>query len=348
MILPAVRSVENGVMVAEKILAAFQEPFVLDGQEVMVGASLGISLFPSDGEDSETLLRHADDAKRRAKKSGRGQYQFYRREMTEAAQIQLDLERDLRRALEQDQFELHYQPQFDLSDGELVGVEALLRWRHPLKGYIPPNAFIGIAEECGVIVQIGDWVLNEACRQLAAWRLEATPRFRMAINVSALQFERNDLVESVQKALYKHRLEARWLEIELTESLVMHDVAGSTRQLQKLRDIGVQVAIDDFGTGYSSLAYLQRLPIDRLKIDRAFIKDLGGEPDTAPLAQAIVALAHTLGMEVVAEGIETNGQLETLRLLRCEIGQGYLMGRPVPASELLERVRERAAAQIGR
>jgi diguanylate cyclase (GGDEF)-like protein/PAS domain S-box-containing protein len=340
MILPAVRGMENGVIVAEKLLKAFEQPFVVDGSEIIVGASLGISLYPSDGEDSETLLRHADDAMRRAKKSGRNQYQFYRAEMTEAAQVQLELERDLRRAIEHQQLELHYQPQFELRSNALIGVEALLRWKHPTRGYIPPSQFIPVAEDSGLIVGIGDWVLRQACEQLSRWQRDHLP-FRVAVNVSALQFERHDLVESVSSALLEYSVDAHWLELELTESLVMRDVTGSTKQLQKLRDLGVQIAIDDFGTGYSSLAYLQRLPIDRLKIDRAFIKDLGGDPDTSPLAQAIIGLAHTLGMEVVAEGIETTQQLEILKRMGCEIGQGYLLGRPAPSGEVLERLRER-------
>ena len=338
MILPVVRGMENGVIVAEKLLKVFEQPFMLGGQEFIVGASMGISLYPSDGEDSATLLRHADDAMRQAKKSGRNQYQFYRAEMTEAAQVQLELEHDLRRAIELQQLELHYQPQFDLRSNALIGVEALLRWRHPTRGYVPPLQFIPVAEDSGLIVGIGDWVLREACKQLSDWQSGHAERFRVAVNVSALQFERHDLVESVSSALREHHVNACWLELELTESLVMRDVAGSSLQLQKLRDLGVQIAIDDFGTGYSSLAYLQRLPIDRLKIDRAFVKDLGGDPNTAPLAQAIIGLAHTLGMEVVAEGIETPQQLETLRGMGCEIGQGYLLGRPAPSAELLERL----------
>jgi len=341
MILPVVRGMENGMTVAEKLLKVFEQPFMLEGQELIVGASMGISLYPSDGEDGVTLLRHADDAMRRAKKSGRNQYQFYRAEMTEAAEVQLELERDLRRAIELQQLELHYQPQFALLSNALIGVEALLRWRHPTRGYIPPSQFIPVAEDSGLIVGIGDWVLREACKQLSHWQRGQTERFRVAVNVSALQFERHDLVESVRSALQEYEVDACWLELELTESLVMRDVAGSSKQLQKLRDLGVQIAIDDFGTGYSSLAYLQRLPIDRLKIDRAFVKDLGGDPDTTPLAQAIIGLAHTLGMEVVAEGIETTAQLEILRGMRCEIGQGYLLGRPAPSAQLLERLSER-------
>jgi diguanylate cyclase (GGDEF)-like protein/PAS domain S-box-containing protein len=338
MILPAVRNVENGTVVAEKLLRAFDEPFVLNDHEVVIGASLGISLYPSDGEDSETLLRHADDAKRRAKRGGRSQYQFYRSEMTFMARVQLELERDLRRALERGEFSLHYQAQFSLERAQPVGAEALLRWQHPTRGFVPPSEFIPVAEESGLIVPIGDWVLREACRQLAQWRKDIGSRLRMAVNVSALQFERHDLLQTVRDALEEHNLEPRFLELELTESLVMRDVAGSATQLRALRDHGVQIAVDDFGTGYSSLAYLQRLPIDRLKIDRTFIKDLGGEHDTAPLVQAIIALAHTLGMEVVAEGIETTAQMETLRRLHCEYAQGYLLARPVPSDAFLEHV----------
>ena len=335
MMLPAVRSMENSVVVAEKILSVFKTPFEINGQALTMNVSMGISLFPSDGEDAESLITHADAAKRLAKLSGRGNYQFYRSDMTQAARLQLDLERDLHKALELGQLQLYYQPQYDILQDVLTGVEALLRWQHPTRGFVPPSEFIPVAEESGLIVVIGNWVLQEACRQLAEWQQASALRFRVAINVSAIQFQRHDLVDNVRRMLEKYNLEARWLEVEMTESLIMRDVADSAKQLERLRELGVGVAVDDFGTGYSSLAYLQRLPIDRLKVDRAFIKDLAGDPDTTPLVQAVVVLAHALGMKVVAEGIETPEQLGILRSLKCEIAQGYLLGRPMPASEVL-------------
>ena len=337
LILPEVYTTDDMARVAQRILDALEAPFELFGQEIRVGASLGLSLFQSDGDDADSLLRHADSAARRAKLVGRGHYQFYRAQMTEAALEQVTLERDLRRALEGGSLELHYQPQYDLDNDQLVGVEALLRWRHPTLGAISPAKFIPIAEESGLIVPIGTWVLHEACRQNVAWQRAGFAPCRVAVNVSSMQFERVDLVETVRQVLDLSGLEPRWLELELTESLVMRDVTDTANQLERLRELGVKVAVDDFGTGYSSLAYLQRLPLDTLKIDRAFVMELGAERDTLPLVRALVTLAHGLGMEVVAEGIETRSQFNTLHNLGCNFGQGFLMCRPVEASGLLDR-----------
>ncbi len=337
LILPEVYTTDDMARVAQRILDALEAPFELFGQELKVSASLGMSLFQSDGDEADSLLRHADSAVRRAKLAGRGHYQFYRAQMTEAALEQVTLERELRKALEIGSLELHYQPQYDLDNDRLVGVEALLRWRHPTLGSISPAKFIPIAEESGLIVPIGTWVLHEACRQNVAWQRAGFAPCRVAVNVSSMQFERVDLVETVRQVLDLSGLEPRWLELELTESLVMRDVTDTANQLERLRELGVKVAVDDFGTGYSSLAYLQRLPLDTLKIDRAFVMELGAERDTLPLVRALVTLAHGLGMEVVAEGIETRSQFNTLHNLGCNFGQGFLMCRPVEASSLLDR-----------
>jgi diguanylate cyclase (GGDEF)-like protein/PAS domain S-box-containing protein len=336
LILADVQTAEDMAKVAQKMLEVFETPFEIDGQELKVNASLGLSLYPVDGKEADTLLRHADVAMRRAKQSGRGHYQFYRAEMTQIAREQVTLESELRKALEADSLELHYQPQYDLETNALVGVEALLRWNHPRLGPVSPARFIPIAEDSGLIVPIGNWVLNEACRQNAEWQRAGISRHRVAVNVSSMQFERSDLVETVGQALGASGLEPRWLELELTESLVMRDVTDTIRQLEGLRALGVAVAVDDFGTGYSSLAYLQRLPLDTLKIDRAFVTELGSERNTLALVRALVTLAHGLGMQVVAEGIETTNQLGMLRDLACNIGQGFLLARPMAASSILE------------
>jgi diguanylate cyclase (GGDEF)-like protein/PAS domain S-box-containing protein len=336
LILANVQTAEDMAKVAQKILEVFEIPFEIGGQELKVNASLGLSLHPSDGKEADTLLRHADVAMRRAKQSGRGHYQFYRAEMTQIAHEQVALEAELRKALETNSLELHYQPQYDLTSNALVGVEALLRWNHPTLGAISPARFIPIAEESGLIVPIGTWVLNEACRQNAEWQRAGIAPHHVAVNVSSMQFERSDLVETVGQALGASGLEPRWLELELTESLVMRDVTDTIRQLERVRELWIAVAVDDFGTGYSSLAYLQRLPLDTLKIDRAFVMELRSERNTLPLVRALVTLAHGLGMRVVAEGIETTNQLEMLRDLACNIGQGFLLARPMAASRLLE------------
>lgn len=338
LILPEVCTPEDMARAAQRVLGALETPFDLEGQELKISASMGLSLFSSDGDDADALLRHADSAARRAKHSGRGHYQFYCAQLTEATLEQVTLERELHRALESGGLELHYQPQFDLGSNALVEVEALLRWHHPRLGSIPPARFIPIAEESGLIVPIGTWVLNEACRQNATWQRAGFAPCRVAVNVSSMQFERLDLVETVRQVLDSSGLEPRWLELELTESLVMRDVTDTASQLERLRELGVKVAVDDFGTGYSSLAYLQRLPLDTLKIDRAFVMELGAERDTLPLVRALVTLAHGLGMDVVAEGIETRSQFETLHGLGCNFGQGFLMCRPVDAPSLLARL----------
>jgi diguanylate cyclase (GGDEF)-like protein/PAS domain S-box-containing protein len=334
--------------VAEKILRAHEAPFELGGQELHVTMSLGVAIYPRDAADAQTLLKYADTALYKAKAAGRNTYRFFSPEMDLQAHQQLRLENDLRRALERDEFELHYQPQFDLATGQVLGAEALLRWRHPLRGLVPPNDFIPLAEDTGLILPIGVWVLNEACRQARQWldRLGPAQPFRMAVNLSARQLQRAGLVDQVSEALVNSGLPPEALELEITESSIMEDPNQALALLQALKGLGVELSVDDFGTGYSSLAYLKRFPIDRLKIDRSFIAGIETDSDAAAIVEAIVAMAHKLKLRALAEGVETPAQRDFLATLGCDEAQGYLFGRPIRADAwepLLEAASTRPA-----
>ncbi|WP_102128158.1 putative bifunctional diguanylate cyclase/phosphodiesterase [Deinococcus planocerae] len=328
---------EDAAAIAGRMLATFAQPFALSEHEVRVTASVGVSLSPRDGVEPAELLRHADVAMYQAKRHGKNAVRFFSPEMNAAARARADLETSLRGALARGEFALHYQPQFG-PGGEVCGFEALLRWTHPDLGPVSPATFVGVAEDAGLIVPIGTWVLGEACRQNAAWQREGLPPVRVAVNVSPAQFAREDFVSVVRAALQGHGLEGRWLEVELTERLVVQDVEATARKMAELRALGVGVSVDDFGAGHSALAYLLRLPVSGLKIDRAFVRDLGEVPGAERVVGAIVALAHALGLEVVAEGVETAAQLRRLHALDCERTQGFLQGRPAPAAEARERL----------
>ena len=302
---------------------------------------MGIALFPDDGEEPSTLLKCADAAMYSTKAHGRNSFEFFSPAMTAIATGRLELERDLREALQSGQFELHYQPQICAADDRVCGVEALLRWRHPVRGMVSPLTFIPVAEETGIIQPLGLWVLDEACRQLAAWRREGIDGVRMAVNLSAQQLRSPDLIGEVRAALRRHGLGHGDLELEVTESTAMTDPERAIGQLKALRDLGVHLAIDDFGTGYSSLAYLKLLPIQTLKLDRAFVSDIETDENDAAISAATLALAHSLGLTVVAEGIETEGQSEFLRRHGCDVLQGYLFGRPEPGPGIRARWRAR-------
>ncbi|MBA3998155.1 MAG: signal transduction protein [Candidatus Accumulibacter sp.] len=319
--------------VAGKILQALAGDYEVGGNTLHSAASIGISVFPADGEDGETLMKHADTAMYHAKEQGRNNFQFFTASMNEVAGERMLLERDLHAALLEGQFEVHYQPQVDGRDGKLRGVEALVRWRHPQRGMIPPLKFIPVAEEAGMIEALGAWVLDEACRQLAAWRAEGVGGgLRMAVNLSAHQLRSPELPGQVAATIARHGLQSGDLELEVTESVAMADPARAIDRLQALRALGVDLAIDDFGTGYSSLAYLKLLPIQTLKLDRAFVCDIETDANDAAISAASLALAHSLGLRVVAEGVETAGQRDFLVAQRCDILQGYLFGRPQPAA----------------
>jgi diguanylate cyclase (GGDEF)-like protein/PAS domain S-box-containing protein len=333
LILPELSDSPGALRVAQKLLDGLQEPFRVGPHEMFLTASVGISLYPRDGTDAATLERNADTAMYRAKNRGRNNVEFFTPELGLAALERMEIEQALRRALECGELQLYYQPQVK-ADGRLTGLEALLVWNHPKLGPTSPGQFIPVAEESGMIVPIGLWALGEACRQNVAWQKAGGARVKVAVNVSATQFSRTDFVESVAQALAKSGLDPALLELELTESVVMRDPEESARQMDRLRALGVSIAIDDFGTGYSSLSYLRRLPIDSLKIDRSFLKEIDRDANTIPLVRAIVALAHGLGLTVVAEGVETRHQLEGLREVGCDRFQGFLLGEPAPPEEI--------------
>jgi diguanylate cyclase (GGDEF)-like protein/PAS domain S-box-containing protein len=340
LILGRVSNPEAAARQARRLLTSLEEPLVIEGRELFVSASVGVAIYPLDGQDATTLLKHADSAMYRAKAAGRNGVSSFKPELGFAAAARLELSNLLRRAIDQDQFELHYQPQIDLSSGTIMGVESLIRWRHPERGLILPSDFIPVAEESALMARISEWVLLEACRQAAEWHRARMPALRIAVNISARWFEHDDIVQKVGQALRQSNLDPRLLDLEITESLLMHDPEGSAVRIERLRSMGVRVSIDDFGTGYSSLAYLQRFPVDALKIDRSFVWALGSqEGGSAALVQAIIALAHSLELAVVAEGVEVQAQHDLLKRLGCDEAQGYLYARPVPAADLWTTIR---------
>jgi diguanylate cyclase (GGDEF)-like protein/PAS domain S-box-containing protein len=325
---------DDAARMAEKLLEAFAAPFSVDGHELYVTASIGVALFPNDGEDPDTLLRNADSAMYRAKEAGRNNYQLCTPGMNARAVERMTLERELRRALDRNEFVLHYQPLMSLGTGRIVGIEALVRWNHPERGLIHPMTFIPVAEESRLIVPLGEWVLHTACRQLQAWRADGFDALRMAVNLSARQLQQPTLTKLVEAVLDEHQVPAQWLELEITESTAMQNVEWSKSTLHTLRDMGVRISIDDFGTGQSSLSYLKHFPLSTLKIDRSFVRDIGVDTDDEAIVRAVIALAHILKLTVIAEGVENDAQLTFLREAGCEEGQGRLFSLPLPAVEI--------------
>ncbi|MCQ4346273.1 EAL domain-containing protein [Pseudomonas stutzeri] len=326
----------QAAQVAQNLLNACSGHYCVAEHELAVTPSIGIALCPADGRDAETLLKNADTAMYHAKSAGRNNYQFFAPAMNTRVREHLELENRLRQALARDELSLHYQPQYDLASGRLSGCEALLRWHNPVLGQVPPSKFIPIAEDSGLILPLGAWVLNEACRQAMAWRAAGLPPLRVAVNVSALQFRHGDLAEVVQRALARSGLPAELLELELTESVLAENLEQVNATLQRLKEIGVRLAMDDFGTGYSSLSYLKHFKLDTLKIDRSFVSDLPDCEDYAALTVAIIGMAHSLGMTCIAEGIETAAQHDFLRWHGCGHGQGYRLSKPLDAEALAE------------
>ncbi|WP_229413294.1 putative bifunctional diguanylate cyclase/phosphodiesterase [Massilia violaceinigra] len=333
--------------VAQKMLDTIAMPLDVDGQIQSVSASVGISMYPDDGTSLRELMSNADSAMYHAKKVGRANHQFFAPEMNAAAGARLALEHALRQALENQEFELHYQPKVDVASGDVVAMEALLRWRCPQRGLVPPNDFIGVTEEIGLIIPLGAWVLREACRQNRAWQLAGMAHLRMAVNLSACQFRQKDLPEFVAGVLAETGMEASCLELEVTESVVMHNPAEAAQILDRLHAQGIHISVDDFGTGYSSLSYLKQFRLDTLKIDRSFVRDISSDADDAAIVRSVIALAHSLRLQVIAEGVETDEQLDYLRELGCDQYQGYLRSKPLPAAQFEAMLRAGAAGAIG-
>ena len=329
LLLPALNHVDGAVLVAQKVLDMLEQPFDIDGHELFISASIGITFYPFDSEDAAVLVKNADTAMYAAKNLGGGNYQFYSARMNAKAGTRLELERELRHALAREELLLHYQPQIDATSGRIVGAEALLRWVHPELGCVPPAEFIPIAEETGLIVPLSEWVLRTACAQGEAWR-EAGLTVQVAVNLSARHLQQQGLPASVGRVLRETALPPHLLDLELTEGAFMKEGSETVAVLHRLRELGVSLSLDDFGTGYSSLGYLKHFPIDTLKIDRAFVQDITGKPGEGALAAAIIAMGHSLGMKVVGEGVETAEQLAFLQARRCVLIQGYYYSPPLP------------------
>ncbi|MDI6816015.1 MAG: PAS domain S-box protein [Actinomycetota bacterium] len=333
LLLPQIVTVDDATSVAQKIIDVLKPPFGFDGRELHITTSIGIALYPSDGKDVQSLLKNADIALYRAKEQGRNNYQLYTPLMNAEAFERLAMEVSMRKALERQEFVVYYQPQVDLKTGAIIGMEALIRWMHPDLGLVYPAEFIPMAEETGLIVPIGEWVLRTACEQNKAWQDAGYAPIRMAVNLSCRQFQQVDLAERVARIVKETGLDPRYLELEITESVLMKDADAAVDTLNKLKKKGIYISIDDFGTGYSSLGYLKRFPIDVLKIDRSFIRELSAGTEDAAIATAIITVAHTMKLKALAEGVETLEQLELLRSLKCDSMQGFIFSRPVPAEE---------------
>jgi len=338
LILTMTRDQQDAVLVAAEIREALREPFQLDGHPATLTASIGIAMYPEDATDPETLVKYADTAMGRAKEAGRDCYRFFTAGMNAQVLARLDLEIALRKALDEEELELFFQPKVNLHTGHLSGAEALLRWNRPGYGLVTPAEFVGVLEDTGLIVRVGSWILNAACRQIAAWIASSVGRVCIAVNVASRQFMEGDLVQEVRDRLEQYSIPPELLELEMTESALMSNAERTIGILTTLKEMGIKIAIDDFGTGYSSLAYLQRFPIDKLKIDIAFVRDITTNPNDAAIALAIISMAHSLKLRVIAEGVESRPQLEYLRRNRCDEIQGYYFSRPLNAADMGELV----------
>jgi diguanylate cyclase (GGDEF)-like protein len=343
-VLNGVATLHDIEVVITSVLHAVGQPLELESLEVQTSPSIGVSVYPNDGTDPQTLLKHADAAMYHAKKMGRNTFQFFAPDMNAFTRERLELESALRSAVCRREFVLHYQPKVSFQSGHIVSVEALVRWNHPQRGLLPPGDFIPLAEETGLILPIGVWVLNEACRQLQKWHAAGLTHLRMAVNLSAQQFRDKSLLDAVRSALSDAELEPRFLEIELTETAVMQDAGHSAEILHALSELGVRISVDDFGTGYSSLSYLQRFPLNKVKIDRSFVREIVRSHGDSEIVRAIVSLAHSLHLAVIAEGVETEEQLDFLNRIGCDQYQGYFCSPPLPAAELATLVTRKLEA----
>lgn len=342
-VLEQVHDLGHVAAIAQKVLGLLNTALRVNGRDLYVSASLGISMYPQDGVDPQTLVRNADAAMYRSKAEGRNTFHFYTEDMTEQAMARVQLETELRHALDNNEFRLHYQPQLDLQTGHIIGFEALVRWQHPLRGLLAPGIFIPLAEDTGLIEPIGEWVLAEACAQMRRWRDDGLNPGRVAVNLSGKQLRRKELLLTVLAILEETRCEPEWLELEVTESVFMERAEEASAILQSVRSTGIELSIDDFGTGYSSLSYLKHLPVSKLKIDRSFIKNIPDAPDDMAITRAIIALARSMKLNVVAEGVETELQRAFLKVEGCDQAQGYLFSRPVPADEAAQLLRQSPA-----
>ncbi|NQV21408.1 MAG: EAL domain-containing protein, partial [Rhodospirillales bacterium] len=347
-LLPEIRRASDTELAARKILSALAEPFHIDGRELFISGSVGITVAPMDGDDIGTLMRNADNAMYRAKEAGRNGFAFFEPDMDATVRERLQLESDLRHSVERGELELRYQPIVDFKTGRTTGVEALVRWRHAEHGYVPPDRFIPIAEESSLIADIGEWVLRTACCQARAWYDAGIVGSHISVNLSSRQFIYRDVEEMVRDALKESGLPPKMLTLEITENTLLDEKTELIKILNNLRALGVGISLDDFGTGYSSLSYLRRFPVDTLKIDRSFVSELAVEPGDAALCQAIIAMAHNLGIEVVAEGIETPEQFNFLHDIGCNYAQGFFLSMPIRAEEYTELARDNRDIAVDR
>jgi EAL domain-containing protein (putative c-di-GMP-specific phosphodiesterase class I) len=342
-ILASINSPEEATLVAKKILHALSFPVCLESRNIFISTSIGITTFPVDGKNINQLIKNADTAMYHAKELGRNNYQFFSAFMNQKVLDELEMETNLRNALKNGEFLLHYQPKIDLASNKIIGVEVLIRWKHPELGFISPAKFIPHAEKTDLIIAVGDWVLYTACKQNVQWQIEGIPPIRISVNLSGMQLKRSDQVENVARILAETGLAPYLLELELTEGVVMENAEVTINTLNKFKEMGIKLSIDDFGTGYSSLSYLKRFPIDTLKIDQSFVKDITTNPDDEAIASTIIAMAHNLRLKVIAEGVENKEQLDMLRNKNCDEVQGYYFSRPVSEDDLKELLRHNTA-----
>jgi len=331
---------DGAAQMAQSVIDTLSHPYLLHGHEITVTPSIGISLLPSDSTDAVSLLENAETAMFHAKESGRNNYQFFSPDMNASALQRMTLENSLRRALEQEEFLVNYQPQVDLKSGQVVGAEALLRWKHPEMDMVSPTVFIELAEESGVIVPLGEWMMRKVCRQIQAWQQAGERIVPVSVNLSSRQFRQQDLSRQIESILKENNVDPFFLEIELTESTVMYDIEEAAQVISHIKKQGIRVAIDDFGTGYSSLAYLKRFHIDKLKIDQSFVRELVDNADDSAIVRAIISMSHNLRLEVVAEGVETQKQLDFLKALNCDQIQGFFFSEALPPEEFAALLRE--------
>ncbi|MEA3242260.1 MAG: EAL domain-containing protein, partial [Pseudomonadota bacterium] len=333
-IMDALHKPQHAMVLAQKLIRSVQRPVRHDDHELYVSASVGISLYPQDGQNADVLLQNADAAMYKAKDEGRSNFQFYTADMTELAFERVLMEAHLHRALEKKQFVVYYQSQVDLLSGELTGLEALVRWQHPELGLLSPTKFISLAEDTGLILPLGKWVLQTACRQIAAWHKADLYPGRIAVNLTGNQLKNDKVLPTIEQILEESSCQPDWLELEITESVIMEQHGRSFNILQKIKELGIELAIDDFGTGYSSLSHLKRLPVSRLKIDRSFIRDIPQDSSNKAITRAVIAMGKSMGLKVIAEGVETMAQKAFLQAEQCDEIQGYIYGPPLPAEQM--------------